>query len=782
VAKEISHSAGHSTTLRVVYFIFFLSGMSGLIYETLWLRVLSRVLGSTVEATSITISAFMLGLSLGSLLIGKYSKDKRNLLRLYALLELGIAVSALVVYILFEQLIPVYREIFKIVHENAFLFRFFQATILFCLIVIPTFLMGGTLPVLSSALLTHERTFTRLMGYLYGINSLGAVAGVFLSGFFTIGSIGELNTMFLGTVLNLSVGAIALTLARREVTSTVEISPEVAQRSSNAKQETISTYPERTRNAIALSYAMVGFCSFALEVVWIRLFQLPLGTAIYSFSAVLTVYIFASAFGSYVFGRYFTRLKSPIESTGLAILGIGLWGLAGLYLFTSAVPWQINPSIVFRFSDLLTPLVVIFPLTFMLGFIFPLVTRIYVAAKTETGAKIGKLYSLNTLGCILGSLFSGYVFIPLLGTRDTIILISVITCLLGFLLLGYDHKLFSKNASMVVRLVCSGIALIMIMNAADPYYVVVNKFVAANHDKGYQIKHHKETSEATVTALVSTRSPLDKHLLVNGVGMTSLVPETKIMAHLPILLHRNPSNMLIICYGMGTCLRSAVSHKDLRIDQVELVGEEYKISNLYHRDGLQTLTNERVRYFVDDGRNFLLMRSKKYDIVSIDPSPPIWSAGTVNLYTREFFQLVKHHLNDDGILCLWIPPGPSTELKMIMKSFQNVFPKTDVYRGPFFAGFYMMGYINYYPPDPQRFAAAASDSLIMGDLNEWGRIFNSPIQLLSSKLLDAAQLAKVLTNVEEVTDNHPYTEFPLWRGINNPEFKVLLYAGNIIPK
>jgi len=264
--------------------------------------------------------------------------------------------------------------------------------------------------------------------------------------------------------------------------------------------------------------------------------------------------------------------------------------------------------------------------------------------------------------------------------------------------------------------------------------------------------------------------------------MTLLVPETKLMSHLPILLHQNPNNMLIICYGVGTCLRSAVAYRNMKIDQVELVGEEYKINNLFYDNGLQTLASDRVKYYVDDGRNYPLMHSKKYDIVSIDPAPPIWSAGTVNLYTREFFQLVKEHLNNDGIFCLWIPPGPSTDVKMIMKSFQEVFPQNDVYRGTLYAGFYMMGYINYYPPNRSRFAAAASDTVVMADLNEWGRICNSPEDLLGLKLLNAVQLAKVLTSVHEVSDTHPYTEFPLWRSINNSDFNAVLNANNIIRK
>ncbi|MBN4051194.1 fused MFS/spermidine synthase, partial [bacterium AH-315-M05] len=698
--------------IRFIYLIFFLTGISGLIYQTVWLRVLSRVLGSTTEAASITISSFMLGLSLGSYFIGRYSKKYLNHFRLYAWLELGIAVSAVGVFFLFERLVPLYVTIFEATGEDIFLFRFFQATILFVLLLIPTFLMGGTLPLLSSAMLSHEKTFTRMMGYLYGLNTLGAMAGVLLSGFITIGIIGELNTMLTGVFFNLVAGVAVLAFVRKPKMAPVEVKTKVNNETSKFKKAIAPTLPEAARNFIVIAYAIVGFCSLALEVVWIRIFQLPLGTAIYAFSAVLTVYLGGSALGSYVFGKYFTRLSSLLETAGLTIILIGLWGLAGIYLFEFAIPWQQDPSQLFEISDVYVPLLVIFPITFMLGFIFPVVTRIYVSSEQETASKVGKLYSLNTFGCILGALAAGYLFIPHAGTYKTIIIVSLINIAVGFRLIFYETKMFKPVLRIAFLTATVIAAMFMIFPSSDPYYKVVNNFIRKGFRLGFQIKYHKETPTATVTALTSTVDPMERHLLVNGVGVTRLCVETKLMAHLPILLHRNPKDMLIICYGMGTSLRSAVAYKDLKIDQVELVSELYEINDIYHANGKEILANPRVSAYVDDGRNFLLMRTKKYDVISIDPAPPIWSAGTVNLYTTEFIQLCRDHLNENGIFCLWIPPSAFTEVKMIMKSFLSVFPQTEVYRGPYFAGFYMMGYLNYYAPEPQRFIAAARNSAV----------------------------------------------------------------------
>jgi spermidine synthase len=269
-----------------------------------------------------------------------------------------------------------------------------------------------------------------------------------------------------------------------------------------------------------------------------------------------------------------------------------------------------------------------------------------------------------------------------------------------------------------------------------------------------------------------------KQILINGTSMTSLCSETKIMAHLPILLNPHTKNILVICYGMGTCLRSAVTHKEVNCDVAELVGEEFKVGSYFHANAVEVLNNKRVHHYADDGRNFLLLHDKKYDVITIDPAPPIWSAGTVNLYTLEFFKLCKQRLNDSGILCLWIPPAPYSEAKMIMKSFYDVFPNSYVYRGPHYKGLYMTGYVTYYPPNIARFDSAASNPAIMADLNEWDPIApKSPSQLLQLEVLNPTTLAEFVNGTKEVSDVHPYTEFPLWRRVFSPaDFRKILDA------
>ena len=754
---------------NIIYTLFFLSGISGLIYETVWFRVLARVLGVTVYANSIVIAAFMLGLALGSYFIGKRVDKTKNLIGLYAMLEVGIGLTALFVFLLFNHLIPVYRSIFGLFNGNPVAYRFVQSALLFSLLVIPTFLMGGTLPVLAAQTKRYGTSFANQMGYLYGLNTLGAVFGVALSGFFTIGIAGEFKTVLIGVGLNFLVGAIAyLVIGRGE---SIDAATAVTEEHVEVQ---ISDHSSRLRSLVLISYAFIGFTSFAIEIIWTRIFQLQLGTSVYAFSMVLVIYLIGSALGSLIGGRYFARIKQPILMLGFLIMGISIYMILGTYIF--CLHKADGLLVYLSFSRVVVPFAVIFPVTFMLGFLFPIVTHSYVQKTDSIGSGMGMLYSMNTLGCILGSLICGYIMISFLGTRGTIILLSLINGTMGLIVLLEA----TKGSTGVVTRATAGITLGGIIVAGifspDPFFYVEKKMVYSDPSRNMEIYYHKEGVAATTTAFGSKTNPLDKHIFINGIGMTELVPETKFIAHLPILLHPDPHEMLVICFGMGTCLRAASTHTTVNCDAVELIGEEFETYKYFHANGPEVLALPRIHHYIDDGRNFLLMRDKKYDVISIDPAPPIYSAGTVNLYTTEFFNLCKSRLTPNGVMCLWIPTSSYPEVRMIMKTFLTVFPEVTVYGGIKDPGEIMIGRLSKQPIDTARFIAAEKDSAIMHDMNEWGMMFKSPVDMLNEKILDRDQLEKIVANDKVISDNHPYTEFPMWRLKFNPEERVVLNA------
>jgi len=759
---------------RLIYLLFFLSGISGLIYETVWLRVLIRVLGCTVYATSIVLSAFMAGLAVGSYVLGRFVDQSKNPLRLYATLELGVGLSAAVIFFLFDQLIPVYRSIYGWVGGSRAALSFFQSLLLFGCLLIPTSLMGGTLPVLSAHTKLYRTSFAIRVGNLYGLNTLGAVLGVVGSGLFTLGSIGELNTVLIGVLINLMVSLIAFSLATATKKLPVsKASGETKDATQKSKIEYISPYPSFTRRMVIIAYALNGFAALAYEVVWTRMFQLHLGTSIYAFSMMLGVYLIGVAWGSIWGGKYINKLKDPLGFFGLAQIFIAFYSVLGMYLFTLFIPVSTRIAL---FNIIMLPVVMVLPITFVLGLIFPAVSRSYVEKEEKVGGGVGRLYSMNTLGCIFGSLVCGFILIKSLGTRGTILTLAGVNLAIG-LAIAWSRQARGKSFR-YLKPVYAGLVLSLLLGifSPDPFYTVLKKEIRTILGEDMEIYYHKESISATTTAFGSKVQPLSKYLWINGIGMTFLCTETKLMAHLPILLNENPKDILVVCFGMGTTLRSARVYKYMQCDVVELVPETYECYKYFHADGPEVLADPRVHHFVDDGRNFLLMRDKKYDVITMDPAPPLWSAGTVNLYAQEYFELCRSRLKPKGIMCVWVPPHAFTEVRMIMRTFQSVFPNATVWRGVKYPGFYLLGSMEPLKINPERFRQAYQDKDVLTDLTEWDNLVPTYEAMLGLYLLSPKELEAFVRGEPIITDNHPYTEFPLWRQTFDPYGRYNLNA------
>ena len=704
---------------KAVYAMFFLSGISGLIYETIWLRMLIRVLGNTVYATSIILAAFMAGLALGSFALGKISGRTKNHLKLYAMLEIGVALSALALLPVFSHLMPVYKLIYNLASGQRIVLTLFQSVIMMGLLLVPTCLMGGTLPVLSAFLQRAHRELAGRIGILYGCNTLGAVFGVLGSGMFAIGAWGERETLYIAVFINAAMAALAFAMSglqRRELPKA--LSPESLPRPPHdLHAQVVSTgLPFLTPKFMIISYALSGFAAISYEIVWTRIFQIQLGTSMYAFSMMLGSYLLGIAVGSMTGGALPLKKETKVKTYGWLQLFVAAYGLAGMFLLTLFSPAGYLENL--TLSNVITlPLLVVTPLTFALGLMFPAISAAYIDEQ-ETGRDVGRIYAANTAGCILGSLACGFFMMHFFGTRTTMLLLACVNMLLGICVL-----LNMKDAK--TRLfACAAVATILIVAvlAPDPFLSVFRKSLREKFGSrcpDIQVYYHRENSAATTTAWGVKGFPMEKQLYINGIGMTKLCTEAKLMAHLPLMLHPNPKNILVICFGMGTALRSAWSHQGVDCDVVELVGETYDCFKYFHANAERVLTDVRVRHYVDDGRNFLTMRSTKYDVITIDPAPPIWSAGTVNLYSKEFFESCREHLCDKGIMSLWVPPGSFSEVRMIMRTYLSVFPHASVWRGPRYAGFYLIGASDLPDTVQNRFREAMSETSVAQDLNEW---------------------------------------------------------------
>jgi spermidine synthase len=379
----------------------------------------------------------------------------------------------------------------------------------------------------------------------------------------------------------------------------------------------------------------------------------------------------------------------------------------------------------------------------------------------RSGSSVAAVYGFNTIGNVLGSAVTGFILIAVIGSTRSILLLALINILTGFILLCMENA--KPWLSRLKYAVIFPVVLIMMPNFINKdVFLDVVRDAYGLWGKTSRIYFHKECAQGS---LISYEKNNWKSLLINGNGQTKLCTETKLMAHLPMILADDPKKFLVICFGMGTILKSASIYRDLRIETVELVPEIYQCFKYYHPGSEGLLKSKNLKMIAEDGRNFLLLSRDKYDVISVDPSPPINSAGTVNLYTREFFQMCREHLTLGGVMCMWFPGGGPTVDLMIMKTFESVFPDMLVWKGPNGWGFYMTGKLEKIVIKLARVTEAFNNKEMIADLVEYDKSCFKIGQLLGLYMLDGEDVRKRTKEYPIITDDHPYTEFPLFNGL-----------------
>jgi len=742
---------------KLIFTLFFISGISGLMYEVVWVRMYSRIIGSTNYAISIVLAAFMGGLALGSLLFGKIIDKRKNKLLFFAILELGIGIIALLVTVTLPIFGPFYKHIYTMSGGAAGIAFFIRASLLFVYILIPATLMGGTLPVLISYLTDKFKTFGKDLSLLYGINTLGAVLGVVLSGYFTLGFFGERVTVIIGVMLNLIVAGIVLLIPSKEKNHALN------NESHTRLSEEIQTYPENIRKIILVSIFLSGMTALAYEVIWSRQLILYLKTSIYAFSAMLATFLSGIGIGSMFITWKIKKIKNPLFIFGILEILIGIMSIINIYSFI-----LIDNSLLLKlFGKTFAAIIIVFPLTFLFGAVFPVATLAFTKNSRKSGSSVGTLYGFNTIGNILGSILGGFILIPVIGSSNSIIILGFSNLIVGILLVFLDtRKAFAFRLKFA-----AAIPLTLLLSfgfiGTDPFIDLIAKRISLLAEKegtSFSIYTNQESVQGTVTSF----SIGDKKLLwINGVGMTVLCTDTKMMAHIPVALSPDPKEMLIIAFGMGTTPRSASLYKKLNVTAVEIVPEVYKCFPFYYTDAKEVVQRNNLKLVVDDGRNYLFLTNKKFDIITMDPSPPIWSSGTVNLYSKEFFELCKDHLTPHGIMCLWFP-GDATEdeIKAVLRSFHSVFPHTQVWSGVRGWGFYFIGMPEGLEIKKEKFDNIFRNPVTHKDIFEFAHFdmfCKNADEILRLFLWDEKEVARHVQDFPLVTDDFPYTEFPMWR-------------------
>lgn len=672
------------------YFFFFLvSGFCSILYEVIWLRLAMAQYGVTTPLVSLVLSIFMLGLGLGSWGAGHLVKrwaERLSFVRLYALTELLIGISALVVPLELTW----GRQILERLETGGLSTSgFYLVTgIWISLSLVPwCACMGATFPFAMSAIKEEVGAEApRSFSYLYLANVFGAVVGAWLP-LLLIEAFGFRGTLHVGAALNFILAASAFTLSLRGTkgpSASLDRRPESSQS---------SLLPPSNGGALLWLLFGTGLTSMAAEVVWVRMFSRWLGTVVYAFAAILAFYLAATYIGSLIYRKRIFRLE---------LRGTLVWALLGFAIVLPLL--AADPRILGRHKFLRLALGVV-PFSGVLGFVTPSMMDYFSGGD---GERAGRAYAVNIIGCILGPLFSGFLLLPWLGERVSLCVLALPWFAVGLLMAR--SQLSSQEAAPAPgkRWIAAALAAVC----------AVMFFSTTSFETKFAHRWVRRDYAATVVAKGDTRE--SKQVLINGVGMTALVPITKMMAHLPLaMLGRKPTDMLVICFGMGTTHRSALSW-GISSTVVELIPSVPQVFGYFHEDGPRLLQSPMSHVVIDDGRLFLERTSDQYDVIAIDPPPPVEAAASSLLYSKEFYALAKRHLRPGGILQQWLPGGEPIVVSSVAKALQQSFPYVRVFGGIGGGGYQFLATLSPIPPTTADELASRMPAKAAVDLVEWG--------------------------------------------------------------
>ena len=745
---------------NVVLAIFILSGAAGLIYEVVWARQLVLVFGNTTQAVATILTGFFAGMAIGSVLGGRLADRVRSPLRLYGVIELFLVGIVLATPVAFRLLHELYRSVYGSLETapgSLTLIRFGLALIA---LAPATILMGCTLPILSRFLARRRDELGGAFGSLYVANTSGAILGTVLAGFFLIELVGLTGTLWIGVVCTASAGVLALVVHGR----TSGIAHDRA-RIGSLEKLAESDGPHETRTVetdwrLALGAAFVmGLTSLGYQVLWTRLLSSGTGNTTYVFTLILSIFLIGIAYGASLIARRPTRPAHPVALLGLTQLTVSLLALAGVALLSGQVV-----SLPF----ILTAMLVVLPATLVMGFALPLASCLVAKGDDRVGRDVGLLLGANTIGVIIGTSAVPFLLVPILGSQRSIVALSLANAGLGIFLFQATRSIkpatrwLARSAG--VAIVC-GITFILVAKPsiiADPVETMATK-------RGELFA----STEDAVASVQAGRLAIGKQLWVGGTGMTALTVDARLMAVLPIMLRPEADSMLVICFGMGSSFRSGLI-AGLKVDGVELVPSVPKMFIYYHSDADRILSNPRGRLMITDGRNYVELTDRTYDLIVVDPPPPIESSGTAVLYSREFYAAAAARLRPGGLMMEWMPYGQTVdEFRAHVRTFADAFPEVMIAFAPAGHGNFLFGSTR-----PIHFDQASIRKVLArpGVLEDLAGADDSPASTEDSWLrliprlvwISDAQVANFGSKGPLITDDRPLTEYFLLRRLIGP--------------
>jgi spermidine synthase len=682
-----SRSLRLSAPVAVLSAILFLSGIGALIFETLWLRLSGLAFGNSVWAAALILSSFMAGLALGNAIAASSRIRRWRPLHLYALLEVLVALFGCTIVFglpaLGELLRPVWQTLWN--YQPTLLgLRFIVS---FLILLVPTTAMGLTLPVLIEDPMLRQTNFWRAIGFLYGSNTLGAVAGALLGEGYLIAAFGLRGTSLAAGLASCIAAVCALFVAKREGQSSTHVLQRTFPLCLNARYRP----PWRL---LIVSFG-TGSILLALEVIWFRFLRLYVVSLPIAFALMLAVVLAGIGLGSIAAGAV-NRRSAWLHQLLPVLLLLAAIAVLLSYLFFPGEAVR-TPAGAFSLTSwhqiALLCLALMFPSSFLSGILFPTIAALVQASAENRMNSTGITTLFNTTGAAAGPLIASFVLLPAIGYQW-----SLLICAAGYVLLGI---LISEGSSWSIRRPI-GVATIAFCGAAILLLTIVPYHRAESHfehaSRPYATDEHGEVHAHVVKRIEGTSDTLQLlrrdlfgepyyyRLLTNAFTMSATNPRSqrymRLFAYLPLALRSESEDVLLLCYGCGVTADAFLRGPNVkRMDVVDISKEVLQLADFYSGTNYSNpLRDPRATTFIQDGRFFLQASPRQYDIISGEPPPPK-VAGSVNLYTEEFFSLMKSRLKEGGIATFWLPVNQLKvdEAKAILHAFHNAFPNASVW-------------------------------------------------------------------------------------------------------
>ncbi len=674
---------------RILLLIFFLSGFSGLIYESIWSHYLKIFLGHAAYAQALVLIIFMGGMALGAWFVSRLSHRIQYPLLAYAIIEGGIGLFGLIFHEVFVFVNTISYEVIIPGLDSGLLANSYKILVAAVLILPQSILLGTTFPLMCSGFLRLKTESPgKSISILYFANSIGAAIALLVITFFLISSVGLPGSIFSAGLLNIAIAITTYFLARKK------------------PQKPFDTDKKPIGLGWPYIFLVASFCtglaSFIYEIAWIRMLSMVMGSSTHSFEIMLSAFITGLALGGYWIRTRIDNIKSPVTYVGVVQVVMGLFAFATVFLYGysfeimsfvyQALDINEQGYTLFNITNHGIALFIMLPATICAGMTLPLFTYILLRENHQE-KNIGLVYSSNTFGAITGILFTIFIGMPLLGLKNTVLLGAMIDILIGFLLVS---KSLSKQSFKIAKPVFATI-IFTILCANIFFQFDLSKMASGvfrhghyRWESGTDVIYHKDGKTASIsvvahnedTKLISTNGKPDASITMNPDLPPTLDEITmKLISAIPMSIHNNPQYAANIGMGSGLTVHTALySQKIKRIDSIEIESAMVEGARHFIPETINTFDDPRSKIHIEDARTFLSLSKEKYDLIFSEPSNP-WVSGVSSLFTQEFYQVTKDNLADGGMFVQWIHTYEFdiSLLISILKSLSSVYQYYSIY-------------------------------------------------------------------------------------------------------